>query len=179
MFRHFSLKRSQMAIQNLPGKLAEIKRNEYLKVSGSVDTNIYFIVNGSLKIFILDEIEERIIRFGYTGNIIVSLDSYLSERASEFYIQAIRKTIVKIISKTIFQEYINESEENKNLYTRMLEDLVMQQMEREKDLLTSSPIERFNRVLRRSPGLFQEVPNRYIANYLRMSPETLSRLKKP
>ena len=167
-----------MNIQNLPGKTVEVKRNAYLKVKGSVDTNIYFIENGSLKVFILDDIEERIVRFGYTGNIIVSLDSFLSEKSSEFYIQAIRKTLVKIIPKAVFREHINESEENKELLIRMLEDLVLQQIEREKDLLTSSPIERYNRVLKRSPALFQEVPNKHIANYLRMSPETLSRLKK-
>ena len=167
-----------MNIQNLPGKTVEVKRNEYLKVKGSVDTNIYFVVNGSMKVFILDDIEERIVRFGYTDNIIVSLDSFLSEKPSEFYIQAIRKTIVKIIPKEVFREYIYESEENKELLIRMLEDLVLRQIEREKDLLISSPKERYNRVLQRSPGLFQEVPNRHIANYLRMSPETLSRLKK-
>ena len=37
--------------------------------------------------------------------------------------------------------------------------------------------ERYLRVLGRSPALFQEIPHRYIANYLRMSAETLSRLK--
>jgi hypothetical protein len=58
-----------------------------------------------------------------------------------------------------------------------LEDLVLQQLEREKDLLINAPAERYERVLKRSPKLFQEVPNKYIANYLRMSPETLSRLK--
>ena len=60
----------------------------------------------------------------------------------------------------------------------MLENLVVQQIEREKDLLTQSPRERYERVLKRSPQLFQEVANKYIATYLRMSPETLSRLKK-
>jgi hypothetical protein len=43
--------------------------------------------------------------------------------------------------------------------------------------LINAPAERYERVLKRSPKLFQEVPNKYIANYLRMSPETLSRLK--
>jgi hypothetical protein len=33
-------------------------------------------------------------------------------------------------------------------------------------------------VFKRSPQLFQEIPNKHIASYLRMSPETLSRLKK-
>ena len=64
------------------------------------------------------------------------------------------------------------------LWIAILENLVQQQMDREKDLLIDSPLERYNRVLKRSPKLFQEIPHKYIANYLRMSPETLSRLKK-
>ncbi len=51
-------------------------------------------------------------------------------------------------------------------------------MEREQDLLINSPEERYRRVLKRSPQLFQEVPHKYIAAYLRMPPETLSRVKK-
>ena len=60
----------------------------------------------------------------------------------------------------------------------MLGELIYQQMERERDILTSSPLERYKRVLSRSPQLFQEIPNKHIASYLRMTPETLSRLKK-
>ena len=64
------------------------------------------------------------------------------------------------------------------LWKQILELLVYQQMEREIDLLTYSPQKRYERVLQRSPQLFQEIPSKYIASYLRMSPETLSRLKK-
>ncbi|MDR2235083.1 MAG: Crp/Fnr family transcriptional regulator [Chryseobacterium sp.] len=156
----------------------EFRRNEFLKVSGSTDTQIYFVEKGSIRIFMTDENEERIIRFGYSGNIIVSLDSFLSGKPSEFYIQAIKKTTVKIASKKDFYEFIHAGEEHLKFWTSVLEDLVLQQIEREKDLLISAPGERYARVLKRSPQLFQEVPNKYIANYLRMSPETLSRLKK-
>lgn len=156
----------------------EFKRNEFLKVSGNTDTHIYFVENGSIRIFIMDQNEERIIRFGYTGNIVVSLDSFLSGKPSDFYIQAIKKTIVRTAGKKDFYRFIQSGEENLKFWIHILEDLVLQQIEREKDLLTHSPKERFERVLKRSPKLFQEVPNKYIANYLRMSPETLSRLKK-
>ncbi len=155
-----------------------IQRYEYLKIKDETDTNIYFIENGSVRIFIMDEDEERIIRFGYSGNIIVSLDSFLSGRSSDFYIQAIKKTTVKIASQKDFNEFMRSNPENMKLWINILEDLVLQQIEREKDLLINSPRERYERVLKRSPKLFQEIPNRYIANYLRMSPETLSRLKK-
>lgn len=156
----------------------EFRRNEFLKISGSTDTHIYFIEQGSVRIFMTDDNEERIIRFGYTGNIIVSLDSFLSGKSSDLYIQAIRKTTVKMASKKDFYAFIQSGEEAMKFWMNVLEDLVLQQLEREKDLLINAPGERFRRVLKRSPKLFQEVPNKYIANYLRMSPETLSRLKK-
>lgn len=161
----------------LSQKTITLERNEFLKVKGSIDTNIYYVESGSLSVFILDESEEQVIRFGYQGNIIVALDAYLTGRPSDFYIQAIKKSTVKVITKLQMDNFLNK-EENNLLWTKILEDLVLQKMEREIDILTSSPKERYLRVLKRSPKLFQAIPNRYIANYLRMSPETLSRLKK-
>lgn len=167
-----------MNLQELHTSTLTLQRNDYLKVANTIDTNIYFVESGSLRIFILDGSEEQIIRFGYSDNIIVALDSFLSEKPSEFYIQALKKTVVKVIPKCVFYEFVEHSDENKKIFIKMLEELILQQMEREKDILTSSPKERYNRVLTRSPRLFQEIPNKHIANYLRMSPETLSRLKK-
>ena len=155
-----------------------LERNEYLKVKGSIDTNIYLVISGSLRIFVIDEYEEHTIRFGYQNNLIAALDSFLSGKPSEFYIQALKKTVVKVISKESYRNFIESSVENRNLWLSILESFVQQQMERERDILTSSPLERYKRVLERSPQLFQEIPNKYIASYLRMTPETLSRIKK-
>ncbi len=164
-------------IVELSEKTIVIDRNEFLKVKGSIDTNIYFVESGSLRVFVLDDYEEQTIRFGYKNNLIVSLDSFLTGEPSGFYIQAIKKSVVKVITKSKIDNFL-KSEANRLLWTKILESFVVQQMEREIDILTNSPKERYHRVLKRSPQLFQEIPNRYIANYLRMSPETLSRLKK-
>ncbi|MCD0455768.1 Crp/Fnr family transcriptional regulator [Chryseobacterium sp. LC2016-27] len=164
--------------QNLFKKKIVSNRYDYLSAEKETNTNIYFIESGSVRIFIRDHDEERIVRFGYSGNIIVSLDSFLSGKPSDLYIQAIKKTSIKVASKKDLDDFIRSSDENMKLWILILEDLVLQQMEREKDLLINSPKERYERVLKRSPQLFQEIPNKHIANYLRMSPETLSRLKK-
>ena len=148
-------------IFELSDKEITIDRNEFLKVKGSIDTNLYYIESGSLRIFVLDDYEEQTIRFGYKENLIVSLDSFLTGKPSELYIQAIKKTVVKVITKEQIEKFL-ETENNRNLWTKILENLVLQQMEREIDILTNSPKERYERV----------------ANYLRMSAETLSRLKK-
>lgn len=154
-----------------------VHRNQFLKVKGSIDTNFYYICSGSLRIYVLDDYEEQIIRFGYKDNLIVSLDSFLTAKPSDLYIQAIKKTVVKVITKEQINSFL-EIEKNQHLWTKVLENLIVQQMEREIDILRNSPKERYERVLKRSPQLFQEIPNRHIANYLRMSAETLSRLKK-
>lgn len=158
-------------------KMIVLERNAFLKVQGSIDTNAYYIESGSVRIFIKDDDQEQIIRLGYKENLIVVLDSFLQGKPSDLWIQAIKKTVVRVISKSQIDVFL-ESPENKSLWLGVLESLIIQQFEREIDILTHSPKERYLRVLNRSPRLFQEVPHRHIANYLRMSPETLSRLKK-
>lgn len=164
-------------IIELSDKTITLERNKFLKVKGTIDTNVYYVESGSLRIFVLDNDEEQVIRFGYEKNLVTTLDSFLSGKPSDLYIQALRKTVVRVISKAQIEEFLKE-EHNRLLWVKILEDLVLQQMEREIDILTSSPKERYNRVLKRSPQLFQQIPNKHIANYLRMTPETLSRLKK-
>lgn len=164
-------------IIELSERTITVGRNEFLKTKGSVDTNIYYIESGSVRVFVLDDDEEQTIRLGYKGNLVVSLDSFLTGNPSELFIQAIKKTVLRIIPKSQINFFLT-SETNRKLWIGILETLVLQQLEREIDILTSSPGERYQRVLRRSPQLFQEVPHRYIASYLRMTPETLSRLKK-
>jgi CRP-like cAMP-binding protein len=163
-------------IIDLSTKTVTLERNEFLKVKGTIDTNIYFVESGSLKIFVLDDCEEQIIRFGYKNNLVVSLDSYLTGKSSDFFIQAIKKTVLRVITKKQLEQFLQDKSDN-TWWIKTLEGLILQQLEREIDILTSSPKERYKRVFERSPQLFQEIPNRYIANYLRMSPETLSRLK--
>ncbi|MFD1630350.1 Crp/Fnr family transcriptional regulator [Pseudopedobacter beijingensis] len=163
-------------IIELSNRKITLERNDFLKVKGSIDSNLYFVESGSLKIFILDDYNEQIVRLAYKSNLIASLDSFLKNQPSDFYIQAIKKTVLKVITKHQIEDFLKNNSDN-TLWNKILEDLVLQQLEREIDLLTSSPKERYQRVLKRSPQLFQEIPNRYIANYLRMSPETLSRLK--
>lgn len=155
-----------------------LQRGEFLKVKGTIDTRLYFVESGCLRVFLMPEEEELTIRFAYQNNLFVALDSFISEAPSDLYIQAIKKTKLRVMSKSAFTRLLNSEADAAHWWRDILEVLVFQQFERETDLLISSPAERYRRVLARSPQLFQEVPHKYIASYLRMTPETLSRLKK-
>lgn len=170
--------KSKIDQAQLWSKTITLSRNEYLTVSGTIDTNLYYIVSGSIRIYFEDEYEAQILRLGYAGNFIGALDSFISSQPTNINIQALKKCEVKVLSKTDFNQLLENDSTNLLLWKQILELLVYQQIEREVDLLTYSPQKRYERVLQRSPQLFQEIPSKYIASYLRMSPETLSRLKK-
>lgn len=163
-------------IQNL-GVEKTISKGDFLLREGEVERNVYCISSGAVRVFLLSEHEELTIRFGYEGSIINSLASFIKGTPSEFYIEAIRKTTLRIIDKPAFKDLVNSSPENLQQYADLMELLVTQQIDREIDLLTVSPSQRLKRVLDRSPNLFQQVPLKYIASYLRMTPETLSRVR--
>ena len=159
------------------GETKIFAKGEYLIKEGQVEKNLYWIESGAVRVFYLTEFDEHVIRLGYHGSIINSLSSFIKETPSEFFMEAIRKTTVKIISKEQLQNIVNESSTSLKQYLALMEMLVTQQIDREIDLLITSPAERLERVLQRSPNLFQEIPLKYIASYLRMKPETLSRIR--
>ncbi len=152
-------------------------KGDYIIREGQVEQSFYVIESGAVRVFHVTEFEEQTIRFGYEGSIITSLSSFITGKPSEFYIEALRKTTLRIIPKHHLDQIANEDLESLFQYSKLLEALIVQQIEREIDLLTESPTKRLQRVLERSPNLFQEIPLKYIASYLRMTPETLSRIR--
>lgn len=168
----------QILLQRIWSKEINLSRGAFLKVEDTIDTNLYLIDEGSLRFYIRDDHDDKTIRFGYGGELVAALDSYISSKPSPLNIQAIRKTKLKVIQKKDFTELIINSKELKSAWEQILGTLLLDCMEREIDILTKSPQDRYNRVFSRSPRLFQEIPHKYIASYLNMTPETLSRIKK-
>ncbi|CAL2093582.1 Crp/Fnr family transcriptional regulator [Tenacibaculum sp. 190524A05c] len=154
------------------------KRDEYIKSSGTTDNNIYFINSGSVKVYFRYKDEEHILYFGYEGSIITALDSFISNNNSNLEIQALKKTEVFYLGKQKFEQFLSSNIEYMKLWNKVLGDLILYQFDREKELLVNSPEERYLIALKRNPELFQRIPHKHIASYLRMAPETLSRLKK-
>ena len=168
--------RMWQAIDKIPTQ--NFVRGNFLLKEGDIERNMYFIEKGAVRVFMITGSEEQTIRFGYKGSFICSLPSLLTGKPSDLYVEVIRKSTIKIMSKSSLDELINENTENIQQYIAFLELVIAEQLEREIDLLTSSFSERLERVLKRSPDLFKEIPLKYIASYLRMTPETLSRIRK-
>jgi CRP-like cAMP-binding protein len=155
-----------------------LKRGEHLTRIGEVERYTYFIRKGALRAYIQEADFESTIRLGYTGNIMNALPSFLTQQPSHIAVEALKASVVIRAKHDKIRALIKSSPRFANVWLATLEKLFPEQLEREIDLLHTRPEDRYARVLKRSPELFQEIPARYIADYLRMTPETLSRLKK-
>ena len=159
-------------------KEVSLKRGDFLVKKGANHPYVYYVESGALHIFYPAEEKDLTIRLGYSDSFIAVFPSFLNEQATTFHIQAIKASRLIGIHKKDYFKAIAESEKLKIYWQKTLEHLVISQLDREVDLLITSPSERYQRVLARSPRLFQEIPFKLIASYLRMTPETLSRLRR-
>lgn len=175
-----NLLQALLTSKSVPSDTLEYLRGDLLTNAGEVENYIYIIINGAVRVTYFEEgdKEEQTIRFGYKNSILTSVPSFFDNSPSLFSIECIRKSTIKRIHKVDFYNLIMKNDDFRNEYDLFLQSFFKQQIDREIDLLTTSPQKRLQRVLKRSPQLFQEIPLKYIASYLRMQPETLSRILK-
>ncbi|MCO6478874.1 MAG: Crp/Fnr family transcriptional regulator [Phaeodactylibacter sp.] len=156
-------------------KPRSLRRGDFLTRKGQVEQHLYYIQEGTLIIFYDIEENEQVVGFGYTDTMILSVPSFIRNRPSDYYLQALGPTELLGITRTDFYRLLEHYPRLESAWRRMVEEALLGRIEREIDLLTVSPRERIQRLLNRSPHIFQLIPNKYIASYLRMTPETLSR----
>ncbi|GAB3541898.1 Crp/Fnr family transcriptional regulator [Pontibacter brevis] len=158
-------------------KRVQLSRYSFLIQQGQVEQGLYFVTSGGLRIYFPLPDEEICVGFSYPGNLVVSFPSFVDGKPSAYYIQALKRSELLGISKADFMQLMAEHPSIKRFWYEELEKALVDKIEREVNLLLPEPEQRLQRVMRRSPQLFQHIPKKYIASYLRMSPETLSRLK--
>jgi len=153
-----------------------LNRNDFLIRKGDVESNLFFVISGAMRIYYPHQEEEVCVGFAYDNNLICSYPSFIKKEPSEYYIQALRQTDVVSISRSDLYKLFDRFPRIERAWRMLQEDALLGKIEREVEMLTFTPEERYRRLMLRSPHIFQIIPKKYIASYLRMSPETLSRI---
>jgi CRP-like cAMP-binding protein len=154
-----------------------LKRNDFLVQKGQVETNLYYVISGSMRIFYPHNEEEICVGFAYDHNLICAYPSFIRQEPSDYFIQALTKTELRAIGRKDFYDLFDEHCTIERGWRMLEEEALVGKIECEVELLTFTPEERYNRLMKRSPHIFQIIPRKYIASYLRMTPETLSRIR--
>lgn len=110
-----------MTLFQTEGIKKSLIKDELLLKEGQLENSLYLIESGAVRVFLLSELEETNIRFGYSGSMINSLASFLRQSPSEFYIEALRKTEIKILSREQILDFIHQSQAHLEGYTAFIE----------------------------------------------------------
>ncbi|WP_339810621.1 Crp/Fnr family transcriptional regulator [uncultured Imperialibacter sp.] len=159
-------------------KSKTLKPRETLIDFDSHAPNLYFVVDGCVRLFIVDDLGDEInIGFGYRDSFITSFQSFIEEKPSMLSIEAVLETDLISISKKKLAQLTSENKEIANWYQSMLETTLSGHIQRQVELLTLKPAERYEVFIKRSGHLINALPLKLIASYLMMTPETLSRIR--
>lgn len=84
-----------------------IQRYEFLKLSGSIDTNIYFIEKGSVRIFVNDDKEERIVALATKKILSFLLILFYRENLRNFIFKQSKKRLLELLPERILMNLFN------------------------------------------------------------------------
>lgn len=155
-----------------------LKSKEILLNFNQHDSNLYFVINGCVRLFVVDNMGEEInLGFGYENSLITCFQTFISGKPSLLSIEAVLDTQLLCISKKDLTFLMHDNIQISKWYQSMLEMTLSGHIQRQVELLTLKPHERYDVFIKRSGHLINTIPLKLIASYLMMKPETLSRIR--
>lgn len=144
---------------------------------GEEELYLNYIVKGLARKYFQKGKEEIITQLAKEGDLISSSVSFLSGNPSTYVVETIEPTTFISISRDAVNKLYSEHPKWQRAGRLIITDLLIQKEYWELDRIKFSTKERFVRFLTNNAELFQRVPQKYLASYLHIQPETFSRLK--
>ena len=182
-FSHYIKNRIEISDEDLKTVFSffrplKVKKNEFLVSPGKINRKIYFVINGCLRIFFLNENGNEATRlFAFENQFVTALVSFVTASESLEFVQAVEETEVLSINKADFYHLLDIIPQWEKLYRHYLEYAYVTNTNRLMSFITSDALERYQELLNNNPIVVKRLSNKMIASYLNISPETLSRLK--
>lgn len=163
----------------LEGILVPMKfqKGEMILREGEICEAIYWVAKGLVRQFYYKNDKELTEYMATENQIFMSIESLFKEQPSAQQIQALEPTILFALPKKALEHQAVRNVNIQMLYRKILEEsLIISQVHADM-LRFESAQERYSKLVKRSPQLVLRAPLVYIASYLQMTPETLSRVR--
>ena len=153
------------------------QKGEIILREGDICENIYWVAKGLVRQFYYKNDKELTEYMATEDNIVMSIESLFKEQPSSQQIMALEPTILFALPKKELEHEAVRTVNIQMLYRKILEEsLIISQVHADM-LRFESAQERYAKLVKRSPQLVLRAPLVYIASYLQMTPETLSRVR--
>ena len=158
-------------------KVREFAKRQLLIHVGEQEQYLNLIVKGVLRKYFLKGREEVITQLAKEGDLICSSVSFFSGQSSQYAIEALEPVTVFSLSKQDLDELYVLVPRMERLARLVITDLYLSKEKWEQDHIQFDIRQRFVEFVHNNADLIQRVPQKYIASYLNIKPETFSRLK--
>jgi len=154
-----------------------LRKKEFLLTDSKACNFIAFIAEGSIRHFHVKDGIEKTCDISFENSWVTDFQSFTYNTSSIMNLQAMEDTSVFLIRKENLAKLYKECNKYETFGRLMAEQVAQRATEIAMSLSSDKPEERFQNLIKKQPDLFQRVPQKYIANFLGISPESLSRIQ--
>jgi CRP-like cAMP-binding protein len=155
-----------------------LRKGEYLTVAGEVCNYVSFINCGSLRVFMEVKYQEINKHFFFEHEYASDYSSFLTRKPGQLNIKALEDTELMELSYEKVQKLYEEFPVWQKYGRLIAEQLFIQVASRSQELLLRTPEEMYIRLIEEQSPIIARIPQHYIASYLGIQPESLSRIRK-
>ena len=159
-------------------KTKTLKRREILHDSNIVCNNYYFIESGIIRYYQIKDGEEITGGFFSEGSGYTDLDSFLSNSFSKQTAQAIECSSLLFITKLDLEKLYQEVPKFERIARILAEEAFLDLRNKIDSFILQDAKERYLSILTNRPELIRRIPQHYVASYLGIKPQSLSRIRK-
>ncbi len=158
-------------------RIHHLERLEVIFSPGSVQRQLYIVLNGLLGHYLLKEDKEFYVDFMFRGQFATVINSYLAQEPSELGIKAIKRSTVAAIPRTVIYKLLETDLSLNILGRKYVEWELVKEIKRSNKLYVFSAKERYKFLLENQPEFVNDVPLKYLASYLGIEAQSLSRIR--
>lgn len=153
------------------------KKGDYILKEGQISVNTYFVLEGCIREYILSNGEEKTTNFFTEEQWAISLNNLSKGSANHNWV-CIEETIVVVGNEQQAQKLFKRFPRFETISRVIMEVAFAEQKEALASYYTDSPEQRYLNLLKSRPKLVQRIPQYYLASYIGVKPESLSRIRK-
>jgi len=153
-------------------------RGAVITKAGQKEQFLSFIEKGMVRHYIPGDEQDITFCFGFDREFTCAYDSFITQTPATYEVQALTPLILWQISYGDLQQVYSCTRAGNHIGRYAAEQLFLSKSRRERYLLQFTATDRYLMLLEQEPHIIKQVPLKYIASYIGITPQALSRIRR-